>query len=484
MLHYFQLIMKSSKLVSILKTFDVTNWKAFNRFVQSIYHNRRPKVNELLVLLKKAAPQWKDKNLKKQVMYSKLFPGELYNEDRITELMKVMIKLIEQYWLINEKTEPTEKYRKLALAYHNQGFPNYRDILMDKALKSLQQEQMDAETYHSHLFRHQLALYHLVEAEGKRNQEPNLQSLHDQFDAYYICTKLKYYCKVLNYQNFRSHPYEIRMMDAVLQEAAQPSYLKIPSIQIYYHGVYTLLSLDNESNFKALKNLLAKNTKTFSVNELQNIFVLARNFCIKNLNRGKQLYRKETLNLYKIELAENIILEDGKVPDADCRNIIKLALLEQEVDWALSFLEEFKHQISKEVYTLSLGHLYFQQLQYNAILKLLLPLNFKEVLLELSARALILKTYFQLCRTTSDFKYEDKLEAYLDSFNVFLKRKKETLTRGYLLYLNLVKFTQAINKLYWKSKFDKNKLSEIHQQILVTPETAEWDWLKEISKIS
>jgi len=31
-------------------------------------------------------------------------------------------------------------------------------------------------------------------------------------------------------------------------------------------------------------------------------------------------------------------------------------------------------------------------------------------------------------------------------------------------------------------KLDKTKLAAIHQQILVTPETAEWDWLKEISK--
>lgn len=215
--------------------------------------------------------------------------------------------------------------------------------------------------------------------------------------------------------------------------------------------------------------------------EIQNIFVLARNFCIKNINRGKREYIKEVLYLYKIEIAENIILEGGKVPDADCRNVIKLALL-QDVEWALSFLQEFRTKISRDVYTLSLATVYFQQEKYEAILKLLLDVSFKEVLLELAARGLILKTYFQLCRSTNNFEYEDKLEAYIDSFNVFLKRKKEVLTKGYLLYLNLIKFTQVINKLYWKPKVDKTKLAEIHQQILVTPETSEWEWLKMISK--
>ena len=475
--------MESSKLVTLLKHFEPEEWKAFQRFVQSIYFNRRPKLVEFLALLKKAHPNWNAKKIAKTYIYAKLFPDEKYTEHRIIELMNALIKLIEQFWLTNKVTEKTEKYRNLALAYHQHSFANYRDICLEKSLKALKQDRMDAESFHNNLFCFQLEKHHIIEAEGKRNQEPNLQALHHQFDAYYLCTKLKYYCKVLNYQNFRSHQYQIRMVDEVLEEAAQPIYKDIPSIQIYYHGVFTLLSLDNEKNFQALKILLSENTKKFSIGELQNIFVLARNFCIKNLNRGKQAYIRETLNLYKVEIAENIILEDGKVPDADCRNIIKLALLVKDVDWALSFLKEFKLKIKEPVYTLSVANVYFQQQQYEDILKLLLPINFKEALLELSARGLILKTYFQLCRTTNNFEFEDKLEAYIESFNAFLKRKKEVLTKGYLLYLNLIKFTQAINKLYWKPKLDKVKLTDIHQQILATPETAEWDWLKEISNI-
>jgi len=473
---------ESSKLVSIVKTFDKSIWKAFDRFVRSIYHNRRPKLIELLTLLKKASPQWKSQKLKKQVIYAKLFPGETYIENRMVDLMKAMVKLIEQFWLTNKLTESAEQYRTLALAYHQKGFANYRDICLNKAFNTLRQQQMDTETYHNHLFQHQLQLHHLVEAEGKRNQEPNLQTLHDQFDAYYICTKLKYYCKVLNYQNFRSYQYQISMMDAVLQEATRTQYAETPSVQIYFHGVFTLLSLDNEKNFYALKKLLAQHTQTFSIEELQNIFVLARNFCIKNLRRGKLQYVNEGLDLYKIEIKEGLIFENNQIPDADCRNIIKLALLVNEVDWALQFLNDFKSKISEDIYALNLANVFFEQQQYKAVLKVLSSIHFKEALLELAARALILKTYFQLCRTTNDFTFEDKLDAYIDSFNAFLKRKKEDLTRAYMPYLNFVKSTQAINKLYWKPKINKTKLADIHQQIVNTPETAEWEWLKDISK--
>ena len=162
---------------------------------------------------------------------------------------------------------------------------------------------------------------------------------------------------------------------------------------------------------------------------------------------------------------------------------MKLALLQNEIKWANLFLKDYKDKISEDVYHLSLANLHFNNRKYSLVLEILLNTTFKDVLLELAARGLMLKTYFQLCRTTNNFAYEDKLEAYIESFNTFLKRKKEILTKGYLLYLNLIKFTQNINKLYWKPTLDKTKLAEIHQQILTTPETAEWEWLKQISKI-
>jgi len=474
--------MESSKLVSLLKTFNEQEWKAFHSFLKSKYHNRRTKLVVFYELLFKISKTWSTKKLLKTNVYAKIYPNETYVERRLVEMRNALVKLIEQFWELNQHDSSAKSDIKLALAYHKKKLFNYREVYFEKSLKNIQLERFEATDYHKHLLDYHLTQHNLIEAEEKRNQEPNLQALNDHLDAFYLCSKLKYYCKVLNYQNFRSHQYDIAMMDMVLEEAAKDKYKIYPSIQIYYNGVYTLLSLDHEQNFQALKKLLAENTQTFSVNELQNIFVLARNFCIKNLHRGKEKYRRETLNLYKIEIAENIILEDGKLPNADCRNIIKLALLLNETRWASNFLNNNQSKIANDIFTLSLANVHFHQKKYAEVLALLTGVDFKEVLLTLSARGLLLKTYFQLCRTTNNFEYEDKLEAYIDSFNAFLKRKKEVLTRRYLLYLNFIKFTQAINKLYWKPKLDRTKLVNIHQQILNTPGTAEWDWLKEISQ--
>jgi len=475
--------MLSSKLVSLLKQFDEKEWREFQRFIESSYFNRRPKLKELLLILKKSVPGWDTKKLTNTYVYSKLFPKEAINEKRLIDLRNNMVKLIEKYWLVNKKVQSIDEYHNLALAYHQKGFPNYRDYYFKKSFDNLKKARIDAEDFHSNLFNLSLTKHKIVEEQGKRNIEPNLQKLHDNLDVYFLCTKLKYYCKVLNYQNFRLHNYDISLIDAVLDEATKNKYEMYPSIQIYYHGVLTLLNTNNEENFYALKNLLIQNTSTFSVKELRNMFVLARNYCAKNFNMGKRKFGKEGLDLYKIEMKEDLILVDGEILDSSCRNIIKLALLLDETEWAENFLKNYQPKISEEVFTLSLANVHFHQKKYDEVLTTLIDVDFKEILLALSSRGLILKTFFQLCRTTNNFEYEDKLEAYIDSFNAFLKRKKEVLTKHYLmLYLNFTKFAQVINKLYWQPKLDTDKLAKIHQEILATRETAEWEWLKEISK--
>jgi len=175
--------MESSKLVSILKQFNEKEWKAFRRLVDSPYFNRRRKLLELLDLIKKARPKWAIKKLAKTYIYSKLFPNEKYVEKRLVEMRNALVKLIEQYLLISKNVDATEIHINLATAYHQKGLYNYSTAHFEKSLQSLDVEKLGVDTHHRHLVNHHLTRHYLIEKEGKRNQEPNLQALHNQFDA-------------------------------------------------------------------------------------------------------------------------------------------------------------------------------------------------------------------------------------------------------------------------------------------------------------
>jgi len=87
-------------------------------------------------------------------------------------LKYALIKLIEQFWELNQQDSSVKRNVKLALAYHKKQLYNYRDVYFEKSLKNLKLERFDATDYHKHLLNYHLTQHNLIEAEEKRNQEP------------------------------------------------------------------------------------------------------------------------------------------------------------------------------------------------------------------------------------------------------------------------------------------------------------------------
>ena len=89
-------------------------------------------------------------------------------------------------------------------------------------------------------------------------------------------------------------------------------------------------------------------------------------------------------------------------------------------------------------------------------------IDFKEGLLRLSAKCLMLKTYYELYQKyNDDFEYEEKLDLFLHSFNTFLNRKKEHFPRHYIYYMNLTGFIKKLFMLHFEIKINKVQLKSL-----------------------
>ena len=185
-------------------------------------------------------------------------------------------------------------------------------------------------------------------------------------------------------------------------------------------------------------------------------------------------------NVYKIEIENDLLLINGRVPDATCKNIVMMALHLQETDWVLHFLEKYENVIDEEVLTFNMAFVFFHQQKYKRVMNLLEKIDFKEGLLRLSAKGLQLKTYYELYQKYSDdFEYEEKLELFLRSFHTFLNRKKEHFPRHYIYYMNLTDFIRKLFLLHYEVKIDKKQVEKISNEVENTVEVTEKDWLRE-----
>ncbi len=491
--------MYNSKLLVFIQTLSSEELKSFGQFVQSPYFNSNKKVGQLYQYLYKSAPNFEAKRLEKQKVFKYLFPGETFNNSKLQQLMSKLVKLLEQFWvqerfgkaIMQQQLELTKSYRERNLPlYWEKNQEVLATLLQEQNKTSNQNQNNKAGDTHYYQFQLAIELHDNIEQAEQRNKEPNLQNVSDNLDQYYFINKLKYYCKAINFQRFKSVDYEFILIDKILQEVEKgqtksgKKWLEIPAVAIYYYGVQTLLRPRGEqaalTHFKELKQLLKKHAHYFARKEIQNMFMLARNFCIQELNSGDRSYLEEIFDLYKMEIDQQLILEEGKLSAATCKNITTVALSLAAFDWLEKFIYDYQWAIDTDAFNFALARLRFAQKEYTTVLELLQDTG-EEVLLMLSGKALLLKTYFELSLDVkTEFLYEDKVDNFLVSFTAFLNRKKDTLPKHYIFYLNFAKMLKEMRKAaHYSTVKDISKLQVLSRQLSTITEMAEQTWLRE-----
>ena len=207
-------------------------------------------------------------------------------------------------------------------------------------------------------------------------------------------------------------------------------------------------------------------------NEIRNIYLYAINYCIKRLNSGERHFIREAFELFRSALENETLFEEGILSSFTYKNITRLGMALNEDKWVEQFLEDYKkylHPREREnTWRYNLAFFYFQQEKYKDAMQLLLRVEFKDMLNNLDARRMLLKSYFELGEYNA-------LDSLLDSFARYIHRQKET---GYHRenYLNLIRF---VKKIIHTRGEDKNNWQLIKKEINSTTRIAEREWLLE-----
>lgn len=469
--------MNNSQLVQLLTTFSKKEIRDCRKWLESVYHNQRQDVIDLYEYC--FAHFFDAQMLIKETAFKAIFPNEPFDDAKIRQTMYFLRKSVEAFLLYNELKQD-EAYNEVVLA----GIYRERKLfklakkqaeLAEKALSNL--TQIDYKHYLNEYLLENEKYGITVSTEDRQERNQQLQKTIASLDRFYITDQLRNVCSLLlnlHQSNFADiSPF----IETIIKDVEEKDYSAYPVVTLYYTLFKVLQSNDNDS-FDKLKKDLLTHKSLFSFRERREIILMVINYCIVQMNRGDFKFIQEAFDLYRLGLEENVLMHEGYLPASTFRNILSTGLRLKEFEWVKAFIEQnspLLHPSNQESFTnFGLGSLYFTIKDYNKAREYLGMYEHDDLLLNLNTRAMLLKMYYEL----DEFKVLDSL---LESFKVYLRRKKG-ISEGYVaLYSNLIKFTK---KLALVNPYSKAKKEKLRQEILQAKPMINKEWfLEQLDKL-
>ncbi len=470
--------MQNSTLIFIYKRLSKQEMGSFRKFLRSPYYNKRSDILELSAYIESKVNRPVHSKVDRKAAFKYVYKDVPFDDKKLRHSISVLLQLLKKFLVLKAlESDHLQCQKYLMEAYRKKGMKNLLDKELRKTLEYLDNDpKRDSDFY---LHKYQLSTGALETTTPKnRTQAKQLNADVDQLSIAYVSNILHLSCNIQSWQTMSKNVGELNLLPEVLATVENGEYQNIPAVSIYYHCYRAFEYLEkneiekSEHHFHKTKNLILKHWHLFSNREIRDIYLLAINHCIKRLNSGARNFIREAFELFRSGLANGSILENGMLSNFTYKNVTRLGIALEEREWVENFLGEYKIKLHPadrdDAWRYNQAFVYFDSKQYESAMKLLILIDFKDVLNNLDARRMLLKSYYEL----GEF---DALDSLLDSFTRYIQRQKDL---GYHKdnYLNLIKFTKRM--IHFNRKDVETKSTLIHD-INDTKRLAERKWLLE-----
>jgi hypothetical protein len=461
--------MNKGKLFQLYRTLSAEERFQFGEFLHSPWHNTREDCRALWAALEEGTQQ-------KIALFHKAYPGAPYDDQRFRLLLSALLGLLETFLIFQRtKQDPVgpqllliEEYRKRGLEKHFQAALRRVKSRLDRSPQTADalrtRHQMEMETFH-------------LEAQKNRIGNLSYQRLIGQWDEYYLAVKLRQACSAKAHEAVANTAYDYGLLDALLSQVSWSQYMHIPAISIYYHGYWMQVLPEEGSHFAAFREELLRNNEAFPLSERKDLFLLAANYCTRKYNEGRTDYARESNEIYKAGLASGAFLEQGQLSRFTFRNIVVNALLVGDFEWAETFIEEYQNRLApryrESAVSFNRAQLEYRRQNYGRALELLQKSEYRDLLLNLSAKALLIKVFYEMGEY-------DLLDAHLAAMRNFIRRQKNLGYHGEN-FRQLVHFSQRLLEL---NPFDPTARARLSSEVDETRVVAEKEWLLRMLEIN
>lgn len=471
----------SPKLIELLKTFGVEEFKEFGLFINSPFFNNEAAQMKLYTILKKYYPSFIGRDFSRKKIFQKLYPGKQYNDGITRNLLSRTLHLAEDFLAV-------KKYRNDEF---NFGMNKLHELYERKQTKLFENNypetinQLEKETYKNDGYYYKIASALEIErgfSQDKKStlkfdEKLNLEISHNHTVSYMI--KMLYInVFTMNAHRHYMHEYEQYkyLMDGIVNHISE-NYNKYKDITYlnYYYNAYMLAKTLEEKYYYNLQELSNNKLSELSDSDKSNIYSILANYCYTKINKGELGFLKEQFNVYRQSIASGLYIKDsGYISHLFFISIVITGLEAGETAWVKDFIENHKHELDdinmENTYIFCRALFSYWSGDYSKSLDLAAKVKTDDTSYKHQLKSLYLKIHY-------DLNEVEPFYSHIDNYRHFIASDPNTSDDLRLAIGSYINFSKKLFDYKSESMVDKVGLGMLKQDIINNKAMINKPWL-------
>jgi len=472
--------MHSAKFIEVLKTFSKQEFKRFGTMIISPYFNSEKVLVMLYSILKNHYPDFSGKGMDKHTVFKKLYPGKDYNDVLMRNVFSDMLKLTEDYLLIESyKNDEFDSRLRLANELSRRKLIKLYQKNLDKAEVLVADKKAKDINYFKKIL--------LIEQSKKSHEvthkdiyiNPNNteQQISDSITIIFLMEILYRNLQLINIQKKYDFNYRLNFekeIDQFLENSGR-MYLEIAYIKYYYY-TFKLLRSQDQKYYILLKDLIKTGIDELSPLEIRDIFTSLSNYCYVRITNGEDGFIKELFLNQKEMIYHNIYTTAaGNIPNVFFMNIVTTGLESEEILWVEQFIrergEELKDDSKADTLHFCNAQLSYFKKDYDSALRELSAINVDDMTYKHNTKSLYLKLYFELNDIETFLSHVDSYKHFIAKNKLVFDKIKDSIN-NYIIFANRIFCIK--NEI---GKYDQYNLPELKREIIKCSPLINRPWL-------
>ncbi len=449
--------MKKSKFINLFRTLSEDDFLAFRKHLKRLHASSDIAITVFEYIRKCHAGFQDEKKLEIGYAYRKIFKEPLEaNPKKRIKLLNALSDLhlcLKEFLLLNKSKDKSFESSVLWLKVLQE---QELDAEFSRSAKNLQLElgkrpRRSPIDYEEGMMANYIYYNHLIHGNSSPDST-SLQQYANNLDLFYMLSRLKASCEMLNLNNLLSLDFDTSIPHlalAMIDNLQNPT--EHPLLMIY-RSIYQLIADHHDKSYIEAGALLNENAEKIDPSELHVIISYLHNHAASQIRQGKEEYWEKTHQLNILGLKYGVFVDNGIMSPTQFNNIINVASKVKAFDWATPFVKAQKHCLHPEnrEHTTQVANalISFEKGNFKTSLHTLEGIGFNNIHEAIRLKTLMVRCYYEL------HKDEDKIFNYCASFEVYLFRHRKSNKEPVEATLNFIRNT----KLLLQRKTPKEKL--------------------------